>query len=561
MTYGISISLLPLTWLLMTLLSLCCYNQMLCFRGCCGWFRCVVKPGKITKSTTSALALAAAKAIEKATMQGRVSDKALRMRDNAEAARAHNSIVCQRKRLTGLFILFVLCQLAAGVGLAYISNVYFDKAYAGYDASLAGVVDMHKHWVDTSGQIHVYGAAMHDNLEFAVRDSQCDATTRMDAINAKLTTFNEPLPALATALDFLGGPLTSAQDAYLPMYLGAYREYGLYSVAGISFLSAFSFILMAWVGPERKHSAWRSALCCGQCAMFLCAIMAVPLLLLTFFLADICIMDAPFDFLGSQVPAGMSTNVSDIFLTCNNPFQPLMNHALDGIHEIITPIEALLDSPAVSGSTCPDSLWIKSLNWTAVQESIKIQAFVGTKPSKSCPTFTPYAQEIVDVYVCGDTYNAIFALTAAVALSGLITYILLIIMPRLLSHWDYMLRIWDSEMVEDASDSEDELDPDDLVEKPKPAPVVLFEENKEEDDSASAVSKVTEFDWTKVDGEGGEGNAKGPYENPNGKPSGRNNAGNSYIFDADDEGGGKPKTVEELVHFEAINEAGHEDDL
>jgi len=556
-TYGLSISLLPLAWFLMALLSLCCYNQMLCFRGCCGWFKCVVKPGRITKSTTSALAKAATKAIEKAAMQGRVNEKALRMRDKAEADRVHTSIVAQRKRLTGLFVLFVLIQLAAGVGLAYISNSFFEQAYSEFDSSLAGLLEVHKHWTDSGAKIRAYGTAMQNNLQYAVRDSECDATSRMDAISAKLADFNEPLPSLTTALDFLGSPLKSADEEYLPVYLGEYREYGLYTVAGIAFLSGVSFLLMAWVGPERKHSAWRRAVCCGQCVVFLFAILAVPLLLLTFVIADICIMDSPFKFLGSQVPAGISTNVTDIFLACNNPFQPIMSQALAGIHGIISPIEALLDAPAVSGSTCPDSRWIQGLNWTAVQESIEIQGFVGMKPSKTCPTLNPYAEDMVEKNICGDTYNAIFALTAAVAATGFITYILLIIMPRLLSHWDYMLKIWDSEVIQgDDTDSEDELDPDDLVEKPKP-PVVLFEENKDEDDNDSAVSKVTEFDWTKL---GDDGEGKGPYDNPNGKPAKRN-VDNSQLFDVEEEEGGKPKTVEDVVHFEAINEAGHEDDL
>jgi hypothetical protein len=500
----------------------------------------------------SPLAVAAAKAIEKATMQGKVNEKALRMRDKAEADRVHASIVGQRKRLTGAFILFVLTQLAAGVGLAYISNTYFDKAYAEYDVSLTGLTDMHTHWVDTSSAIQVKGTGMHNNLLWAVRDLECDATTRMDAIDAKVTDFEKPLPDLSTALDFIGKPLKTAEEVYLPLYLGEYREYGIYAVAGITFLSIFSFMLMTWVGPERKHGAWRRAMCCGQCVVFLFGILAVPLLLLTFVIADICIMDSPFDFLGKQMPAGMSTNITDIFLTCNNPFQPVMNQALEGIHEIISPAQALLVAPAQAGSTCPDARWIKGLNWTAVQTSIHIADFVGEKPSKGCPTFNPYAQELVDYTICGNTYNAIFALTVAVALSGVITYSMLIVMPRLLSHWDYMLKIWDSEILDDdETDSEDEMDPDDLVEKPKP-PVVLFEENKEEDDNASAVSKVTEFDWTKMEGDGN-------LENPNAKPR-RGGSANLYdIADMEDED--KPQTIEDLVHYEAINEAGHEDDL
>ena len=81
----------------------------------------------------------------------------------------------------------------------------------------------------------------------------------------------------------------------------------------------------------------------------------------------------------------------------------------------------------------------------------------------------------------------------------------------------------------------------------------------------SKVSKVTEFDWSVLDNmDGGldKINEEDPHYNPNAKPSSTtintNNTYNDMDFDLESVGA---KTVEDIVHYEAINDAGYEDEL
>ena len=561
--YGFSIAILPLVWLLLGLIYLGCFNTMLCARGCFGWFRCQTKAKKRTKKTTSPMALAAESAIEKAELLGQVDERALRLRDKAEAERVHLSIVHQRKRLTGLFVLFAIIQLVFGVGLAYFSYTNFKTAYLSYDTELNGVNGVVGAWVTSGNLLHETGHDMKNDIDNAY--STCDASTRLNAISSDIYTFNDRLPVLTSVLDTINAPLSTAANTYLPTYLGEYEMYGLYSIAGISLLSFLLFMLMVFVGPERKKSAWRWSLCCGECTVLLFSLLAVPLVALTFLTANICIESSPLDVLKNQIPAGISTNVTDLFLSCHNPLQPFMTASQNVVINIHTAVETVLQTPQLSGWTCPGDSWLTSLNATALAlsgPSGAINTFVGVKPSKDCPTLYPFLQTSINNNFCTSTYNGIFALAASVTLSAFWTCICMYLMPFLLSHWDYMLKIWDIADENAETDSDDELDPEDLLVKPEAESIALFEERKEEEELSTAMSKITEFDWSKIEG----GNDSGSAENTSHDPYFNPNARRSKIRDSDSDFSGigeeekEPKTIEEVVHFEAINEAGKEDD-
>jgi hypothetical protein len=577
--YGFSISLLPLAWLTLGVLVVVCYFLMLCLRGCCGKCRCPATAKKRSKKGISKMALAAEKLIEKAELYGQVDERALRLRDKAESERVHASITQQRKRISGLFMFFVLLQLAIGAGLTYISRTYFEAAFVDYDASLSNMLGMVSGWKARNGIISTDSALMQTAWEKVV----CDATSDVAALLPIIDAINSPLPSLATALTSMEETMTSI-TSYKSQYLSEYREYGIYAIGGISVISSLLFATMVLVGPSKKHSLWRWSAMCGECVVCIYSILAVPLLLITFVLSDICIGAAPLDILSASIPSGISQNVTDLFLTCTNPLSATVAPRASGALALHMALQPLLQSPQVPGSTCPNDQQLIWLNETSVsfysENTGLLPSFVGSLPSAECPTFGPLIHEGVEGNMCGATYDGIFVLTVSVTLCSFVTFICLYLMPFILSHYDYLLKVWDAMDNESESDSDDEVDADDLLASVKPLDsTILFGENKEDENNslASGVSKVTEFDWEKLDldAQHEHGQGKDPYFNPNSKPA---QIGAAQAQHTSQQPGGatddidalldmeanlqtKIKSVEDVLHYEAINEAGVEDDL
>ena len=568
--YGFSIAFLPFIWLVLGITTVVLYFLMLCCRGCCGRFKCATAAKKRTKKTTSSSFIAAEKLIERATLQGKTDERALRLRDKAESERVHTSITQQRKRVSGLFMLFVLIQFAFGAGLTYFSRTFFESAVLEYDVSMAAMGGMVDDWTNKNVELKTKSATMYTAWTSA--SATCDATSRMNAVHDVIDEVNEPLPEITAALQTMDNAMKQG-EVFVSQYLGEYRYYSIYGIGGISIISSLLFTMMIIVGPSKKHSLWRWSTMCGECVICIYTLLAVPLLVLTFIMADICMIDAPLDFLSSQIPTSLaSPNVTDIFLTCNNPFTYATNALAAGTEKLQEAVLPLLDTPQVSGSTCPDEYWLKWLNQSSVEIYSEpnglLPSFVGTKPSINCATFGPYVLDIVDNNVCGSTYNAVFMLTASVTICSFITFLCLYFMPILLSHYDYIHKIWDTMDEEVESDSEDELDADELAQKPSKE-LKLFEENKEDDD-VSQISQVTEFDWNELDAEDARVDARDPHHNPNGKPTGlvskqrhRGMSANTFddLLEMEADFPTKVKTIEDIVHYEAINDAGVEDDL
>lgn len=614
MDYGLSVALLPVAFTLLGLLTLCVMDWLFCMKLCFTCLRCKVKAKKRSKGDTSPLAKAADEMIKKAEMYGKTDERALRLRDKAESERSHNSIIKQRKRLTGLFVLAILLPLTAGLGLTYIAHTHFEEATTLYSAALSEVAVTVSRWDGKTTELQSTVKDMNTNLPKA--QIECDAAA-LDGIAANIEQFNEPLPALRDVITAFQGFITSGEET-VATYLVDYRSYAVYALAGISFLSFTLFASMTVVGPERKHCLGTTSMCCGQCVVFLYSLLALPFLLIAIVLSDFCVT-SPMQLVDSQVPAAMKSgngNATDIFLTCDNPISVHMTDAAVGVKSMHEAIGTVLTAPRVAGVTCPDlpgAYWPLWFNKTSVaiykEPSGILPTFVLEKGiSSSCPTFQPVLQQLLETNVCGSTYDAIFVMTVSICLCSFTTFLCLLMLPWLNAHYSYMLKVWEEEDDGDETDSDDELDPEELLGHGDPnnhgnendkteggdSDVGLFggsggEESKEEasidiningnEEDNDSVSKVTEFDWTKLDDFGddhGSGNGD-PYHNPNANPSsrgGRRRDGLNAISEGDEALGGgiyleeegdvelgSVKSVEDVVHYEAINEAGYEDDM
>ena len=604
--YGFSIALMPIGLCILGLLTICVLNSVICSRWCCKCSRCEVKAKKRTKGTTTAMATAAEAAIAKAELYGKQDERAMRLRDKAESERVHKSITKQRKRLTGLFAVFALLSLITGTGLAYISHTYFEEAYTSYDATIADFDSTFAGWAASTNALQVEIDSLHRALPNA--KVECDATTALSELDGGIEGLEDSLPPLNEAIEGLQS-MTMSAVASLGTYLGGTRQYVSYGFGALPLIFFLLCVSMVVSGTERKYCLNRSAMCCGQCIIFLYTLILVPMLFLTIAMSDLCISEAPMLLLEDQlIPAGaLSSNATDMFLGCNNPFTEAMDTATHGMVEMHSHILGILDGPRVSGSTCPDfasgNFWVLDMNTTVsnIYEGPYgiLPNFVGGDPA--CPTFKASLTGAVDENVCGSTYNAIFALTASILACSFTTLLCLCFLMPLKSHYIYLMKVWDEEEIgnayaDDDTDSEDELDPHELLDKPGEmdstginngnggAGAVVYEETKDEEDDD--VSKVTEFDWTALDTEPIKTDGDGiddPHYNPNSKDAktqGRQGQGGSStqmfagpgrggvrgtqdsLLDYDLESLGESvKSVEDTVHYEAINDAGYEDDL
>ena len=572
--YGFSIALLPIGLFILSLLTQCVFNSVLCSRMCCRCFRCTVKAKKRTKGTTSKMAIAAEAAIAKAELTGKKDERAMRMRDKAETERVHKSITKQRKRLTFVFIVFALLPLLTGTGLAYIAHTYFEEAYAAYDVTIGGFEDTFGHWAASTVALQTGVDSLYRALPNA--KAECDATTALDELDEGILELEDALPALNDAVVALQD-LTASADTSLAAYLGETRQFATYGFAGLPLIFFILMMAMIGSGAERKHCMNRSSVCCGQCLFFIYGIVAVPMLLITIALSDLCISDAPMLALSDQIPTGaLSSNATDLFLGCTNPFTEAINTATDGVVEMHDHILGVLTEPRVSGTTCPDfasgNYWVIDMNTTVTSIYARPDGILPlfVDGDINCPTFKASLTDAVDENVCGSTFNAIFALTVSIIACSITTFLCLMILPALFSHYDYLMKIWDEQDLasayqDDDTDSEDDLDPDELLDKPGEMDgnkdVTIYEETKEEEDDN--VSKVTEFDWTSLDLEGPQtgAGAQDPHYNPNSmEAQGRRGHQDFDGFDLESLGE-TVKTVEDTVHYEAINDAGYEDDL
>ncbi len=577
MQYGFSIALLPIAFFVLGILTLFCFNCYICSRCCFKCSRCEVKASKRTKSDTSPMAIAADTAIQKAELYGKTDEKALRMKDKAESIRVHESITKQRKRITGIFVILALLPFITGIGLTFISNTYFDDAHAQYGVQLSIVDERVTIW--KNGNTNLEQSLAQLDYDLGRAQLECDAIA-LDSMQTNMDELTDAIPSLEELVSSLQDLVITSEIDYLATYLGDYRTYSTYTFAAIPFISFILMIFMVISGPNNKHCLNRSAMCCGQCVILLYSIIGLPLLLITIILSDLCISESPPELMMNLVPkemtSGENANNTAIFLSCTNPLTSVMTLAQDGMKDMHDALEDILQSPAVALQTCPTSHHVSLMNATVVDIYKEPNGILTTYvPDTECPTFKPLLYDIIESNICSSTYNAIFALTASICAASILTFICIVFLPPLKSHYNYLLKIWEEEEENDDDDDDDDsdldefLDPDDIKDKPgsdsKDDVVALYEETKEEEDAMSKVSKVTEFDWSVLDNmDGGldKINEEDPHYNPNAKPSSTttntNNTYNDMDFDLESVGA---KTVEDIVHYEAINDAGYEDEL
>jgi hypothetical protein len=595
--YGISISFIPIIFLLLGILTLflfdCCLCTRYCFQ-CCNIFLCEVNAKKRTKKDTSPLAIAAEQAIAKAELYGKIDERALRLRDKAENERVINSITKQRKRLTGLFIIFIFIGFIISISFIYLSNINFDNAYKNYDKTIDSIEISTKHW-----NTNIIGIKKEIiNMEKSLKNAKINCWhTTLPTLDQYIDDLNKPLPNLdSLVLKFQG--YISTGDSYNGNYIGvdgtsatSYRSYLIFILIALPFILFFFYIAMVLRHIEYKHNMNRWSMCCGQCTMLLYSIVALPMLTLTIVISDICINDDPMGFLSKQfIPINMqSSNSTQILTSCNNPLTPVIDNAMTGMSKMHIAVDSVLTGTADGNMvTCYNDPNLVKLNasTSAIYKPngylpTFISPTISTATSDKCPTFYTTINETIETNICGHTYNGIFFITCSIVTYSFITFFCLLILPVLKQHYNYMLKIWDaSEFLNDDSDSEDELDPNDLLEKPGSGSgdgdnVELYHINEEtklenDNDDESKVSKITEFDWSNLESLNDENeNPKldtiaeevGPYHNPNGKPKNGNSLEDYLDNVLADVENSSIKSVEDTIHFEALNQAGYEDDM
>jgi hypothetical protein len=276
-----------------------------------------------------------------------------------------------------------------------------------------------------------------------------------------------------------------------------------------------------------------------------------------------CISSSPLNTLGAQVPEGGAKNITNYYFTCSgvNPFITYIEIAKSSSVQLYNSTTSLLQ-------VCPNNYYLNVIRNSTLSLSQDNGTLDGMLTAVPCPTFKGIVTTLVEDNICGSSFDGIFSLALAQLFTSFTLFLSMIVLIVFMAHFQYMRKIHDETEGNYDDDDDDDSDDEQLEKENEEADQNVADEmakdelimNANEIEEASIISQVTEFDWTKLENVDGQEHKEDPYHNPNGRPS--IDAIDEEMFDIESlDSYQTALSIEDVVHHQAINDAGLEDDL